>query len=708
MSLLQIILYVNQEHGRRNMKNNTQAFIKAIDRMMIDNDEYFTILRGLKDDNNQALKDKVYNDFNLENNDSHFNSLDSFKNLISNHVLSCETSYDMDVIILKNISTQLEIEYLQNKIKKEEAIFYCSFSDALTHYGIYRGNKLPSFQIVGFWNVLLQMFYVLNLMNNSNYSSRCDDNYLKMQGFDKLSRLVDSVKNINDKLNEQIDIIDGCISFKKGQEERIVSKIEDKMSRLNLFNALRFVFNIYKDDKNKNKIEETLPYKYILNILIKNISNSNHKSNNKKKVCYAIELLTSFISLYQLKEDKFAIAGLSNLNIVEHLTKQVLYSNFYPIYSLKTTTLIDYINNIIQPSIDNDSFISCFGFSLKDLVGFFWFLDKQNDDVICISNENVFKSDLKILELFSVDANIINKNYSTKSSLLKSENLFAMNPVVKYKKMYYIIGFKYFKLNFYNSLLDKIRRSIDSRINSKIGSNIDLFVEETFFKIQKKHGYQLYSGNYTPPKKENPESDLLIETESDLILIENKNKYLTHASFSGSESNIVKDFVLSYVFSQKQLLKHERNLRTYKQIIFTKDQRVVNYNDQNIVKISVSTNNWFNIMINPSSIILPIIKNLRFDVKDDGRDSDFVKANKYLDELDSIIDEFDKNNSLDMRVILNQTVFLPLELLIDKSNDDDFIKILKQLVAVKMNTDNVMNVYDYCKYLIDVKTSAIN
>ncbi|HDO7031064.1 hypothetical protein [Klebsiella pneumoniae] len=201
---------------------------------------------------------------------------------------------------------------------------------------------------------------------------------------------------------------------------------------------------------------------------------------------------------------------------------------------------------------------------------------------------------------------------------------------------------------------------------------------------------------------------MLIETERDLILIENKNKYLTHASFSGSEPNILKDFVLSYVFSQKQLLKHERNLRTFKQIIFTKDQRVVNYDGQNIVKISVSTNNWFNIMINPSAIILPIIKNLRFGVEDDESDSDFVKANKYLDELNSIIDELEKNNSLDMPVILNQTVFLPLELLIDKSNDDEFIEILKQLVAVKMNTDNVMNVYDYCKYLIGVKTSAIN
>lgn len=690
------------------MKNNTQAFIKAIDRMMIENKEYFTILRGLKNENNQALKAKVYNDFNLENKESHFNSLDLFKSLISNYILSCEISYDMDASILRNISAQLEIEYLQNKMKKEDAIFYCSFSDALTHYGIYRGSKLPSFQFVDFWNVLLKMFYVLNLMNNNNYSSRCDDNFLKMQGYDKLSRLVDAVKNINDKLNEELDIIDGCVSFKQGQEERIVRKIEGKMSRLNLFNALRFIFNIYNDNKNKHKIEITLPYKYILNILIKNISNSNHKSNNKKKICYAIELLTSFISLYQLKEDKFAVAGLSSLNVVEHLTKQVLYSNFYPIYSLKTTTLIDYINNIIQPSIDNDSFVSCFGFSLKDLVDFFRFLDKQKDDVISISNENVFKSDLKILELFSVDANIINKNYSTKSSLLKSENLFAMNPVVKYKNMYYIIGFKYFKLNFYNSLLDKIRKSIDGRINSKIGSNIDLFVEKTFFKIQKNHGYQLYSGNYTPPKKENPESDLLIKTERDLILIENKNKYLTHASFSGSEPNILKDFVLSYVFSQKQLLKHERNLRTYKQIIFTKDQRVVNYDGQNIVKISVSTNNWFNIMINPSAIILPIIRNLRFSVKDDESDSDFVKANKYLDELNSIIDEFEKNNSLDMPVILNQTVFLPLELLIDKSSDDEFIEILKQLVAVKMNTDNVMNVYDYCKYLIGVKTSAIN
>lgn len=690
------------------MKNNTQAFIKAIDRMMIENKEYFTILRGLKNENNQALKAKVYNDFNLENKESHFNSLDLFKSLISNHILSCEISYDMDASILRNISAQLEIEYLQNKMKKEDAIFYCSFSDALTHYGIYRGSKLPSFQFVDFWNVLLKMFYVLNLMNNNNYSSRCDDNFLKMQGYDKLSRLVDAVKNINDKLNEELDIIDGCVSFKQGQEERIVRKIEGKMSRLNLFNALRFIFNIYNDNKNKHKIEITLPYKYILNILIKNISNSNHKSNNKKKICYAIELLTSFISLYQLKEDKFAVAGLSSLNVVEHLTKQVLYSNFYPIYSLKTTTLIDYINNIIQPSIDNDSFVSCFGFSLKDLVDFFRFLDKQKDDVISISNENVFKSDLKILELFSVDANIINKNYSTKSSLLKSENLFAMNPVVKYKNMYYIIGFKYFKLNFYNSLLDKIRKSIDGRINSKIGSNIDLFVEKTFFKIQKNHGYQLYSGNYTPPKKENPESDLLIKTERDLILIENKNKYLTHASFSGSEPNILKDFVLSYVFSQKQLLKHERNLRTYKQIIFTKDQRVVNYDGQNIVKISVSTNNWFNIMNNPSAIILPIIRNLRFSVKDDESDSDFVKANKYLDELNSIIDEFEKNNSLDMPVILNQTVFLPLELLIDKSSDDEFIEILKQLVAVKMNTDNVMNVYDYCKYLIGVKTSAIN
>lgn len=128
-----------------------------------------------------------------------------------------------------------------------------------------------------------------------------------------------SAKLINEKLKEHIDIIDGEVVFRKNQEDAIIKKIEIKLSKLDLFEALKLIFAIYEDDKKNLRFEKTIPYKYIINILIKNISQSSHKNNDKKKCIYAVELLISFISLYQLKEHKFAIAGISGETIVRHL-----------------------------------------------------------------------------------------------------------------------------------------------------------------------------------------------------------------------------------------------------------------------------------------------------------------------------------------------------------------------------------------------------
>ena len=86
--------------------------------------------------------------------------------------------------------------------------------------------------------------------------------------------------------------------------------------------------------------------------------------------------------------------------------------------------------------------------------------------------------------------------------------------------------------------------------------------------------------------------------------------------------------------------------------------------------------------------------------------SDFSKANKYLSELNSVIDDISIDTNVDMATVLTQTVFLPLELLVDKYQDEDFLITLKKLVVVKMNTDNILNVYDYCKYLNSASTRA--
>ncbi|MBE3749078.1 hypothetical protein HJ204_24500 [Vibrio parahaemolyticus] len=138
---------------------------------------------------------------------------------------------------------------------------------------------------------------------------------------------------------------------------------------------------------------------------------------------------------------------------------------------------------------------------MHDLIGFFDLLDKQTDDIVIFDKKNVYQSELKILELFSIDAERINQNYSSLSNLKNSTNLFSMNPIIKYKDQFYVIGFKYFKMNFYNALVEKIRKGLNKEINRDVGTNVDLLVENIFKRIKNKHDYEVYSGNYKPPKK---------------------------------------------------------------------------------------------------------------------------------------------------------------------------------------------------------------
>jgi len=684
------------------MRNNTLSFINIVNTVLKENKEYFSTLKEIKINNIQKLKIKILDDLQISYEKPYFDLNKVFQNHIKIFILDRKKDFSMSTKNLANISTQIEIDYLSKKISKDKAHFYHSISSALIYYGIYSDNKIVPFNNISFWKKLINKIYLLNLMNSNQYSTCCDDNYYNHPNFNKLPRLIEAKENIEYKLNEEIDIIDSKVIFKKGQEEKIVKKIEKKLSQLHLFNFLRYIFNIYQKNKEKHNIELTIPYKYIVNILVKNISISNHKIIDNNKIKNTLILLNSFISLYQLKEDKFKAININEHSLVEHLKQQVFYTNFYPLYALKTNTLIKYIEHIIKPSIDEKSFFDKFEFTIKDLIDFFKLLDTQIDNIVTFEKNNILNNELKILELFSINAENINRNYTSISNLSNNSNLFIMNPIIKYKNKFYIIGFKYFKMNFYNTLIEKIRKSIDKNINQKIGSNVDLLVENIFTEIKDKHQYDIFSGNYTPPKKENPESDLILKLEKDIIFIENKNKYLTNHSFSGSDSNILKDLVLSFAFSQKQLFKHERNLKNHKKIKFKKDKKELIYENQNIVKISISTNNWFNIMNNiPKTLILSLIK-LRFDIKEDinnENQDDFHKANKYLNELQEVITELDNDKNFDMRIVLNQTLFLPLELIVDKSKDDNFIECLNSLVGMKMNTDNILNIYDYCQYL---------
>ena len=688
------------------MENHTKDFINLIEKVLDENSEYFKELNNIKQVDKKELIINIFennklnlNDYKDDNGEIHYLILEKpFEVHIKEFILSFEDCFSINVEILKDISKQIEIDYLLKKISKEKAKFYYSISNALIYYGIYKKGTIVPFQNIKFWKELIKKLYSLNLLQEHYLNICCEENNCNNPDFNFIERLLNDKSNIEKQLKEELEIIDGVVVFKKDQENRIIKKIEKKLTQCNLFYFIKFVFDLYKENKINHHIEYTIPYKYIINILIKDISKSKHKQMDVNKVVNIKNLLSSFINLYQLKENKFEMMNINSTKLVTHLRNQVLYANFYPIYELKTDVLIQYINNIVKPSIKDNKelFLEKFGFTIENLIDFFIFIDQKNDNILTLEKNNIFDYDLKILEFYSIDASLVNSNYSTIDNLKKISNLFAMNPILKYKNKYFIIGFKYFKMNFYNSLVEKIRQTIDKEINKKIGKNVDIFLESIFEEIKDKHKYEIFSGNYTPPKKDNPESDLALKLEKDIIFFENKNKYLTAQSFFGSDVEILKDLTLSFVFSQKQLFKHEINIKKYKKLVFDNKKELI-YNNENIIKISVSTNNWFNIMNNTTKNKLMEIVKLRFiteNIKDN-----FSDANKCLNDLQNILKEISQNKDFNMSISLNQTLFLPLELILDKYKDDNFIEILKTLVGAIMNTDNILHIYDYLQYI---------
>lgn len=686
------------------MKNHTKDFINLIEKVLDENNEYFKELNNIKQVDKKELIIKIFennklnlNDYKDANGEIPYLILEKpFEVHIKEFILSFKDCFSINVEILKDISKQIEIDYLLKKICKEKAKFYYSISNALIYYGIYKNGTIVPFQNIIFWKELIKKLYSLNLLQEDYLNICCEENNSNNPDFNFIERLLNDKSNIEKQLKEKLEIIDSIVVFKKGQEKRIVEKIEKKLIQFNLFYFLKFIFKLYDKNKQINNIEYTMPYKYIINILIKNISKSKHKNKDIKKIINIKNLLSSFIGLYQLKEDKFALINISPIRLLKHLNNQVLYSNFYPIYELKTSILIEYMKNIVKPSIDENLFLEEFGFTLENLIDFFIFIDHHNDDIIKIEKNNQLSFNLKILEFYSIDSNIVNTNYSSLNSLEQTTNLFAMNPIIKHKNVYLIVGFKYFKMNFYNSLVEKIRQKIDKNINSKIGINAENLLINIFERIKNKHNYEIFSGKYTQPKKENLESDLTIKLEKDIIFFESKNKYLTAKAFNGSDSDILKDLALSFIHSQLQLFRHEKNIKKYKKIVFH-DKKELKYNNENIVKISISTNNWFNIMNNLTKTMLLKMINLRFNLKEEK--SDFAKANEYLDKLQKIIVELSKDKDFNIEVSLNQTLFLPLELIVEKYKDDNFIDILKTLVQTSMNTDNILHIYDYIQYI---------
>ena len=669
-------------------RNNTKYFITLVDEVLVAENNYFKALENAKQTKGYPyIQKKILDDCNVP---YHANTHNDNNKLFSEHIkefiLSHEDIFTMNTNILFDITKQIHIDYLLNIEKPKKAHIYYSLAETVRHYGIHRKDKVVSFANKSFWVELIKKLYLLNLTNPNGFYSNLDDDFR----LDKsVPNLVNSIKYFKDDKNINLDCIDSKIIFHKKQEDKILSIIEKKLKQIDIFEFIDFTLI-------QNRNNRTIPFNYIVNIALKNIQYSNFKKNNKKTFTTILNDFIHFLNLYQLQQTSmYDGIFIDEKNIEARLKKQILHSNLYTLnYPLKAITVINYINNLLGTSILNKTFEEKFNYTKKELIVFLLQTEKyENQNQIIEVDLKLFEHLEHIIKFFSIDSKNINVNYLTPLNNVESKNLFVHNPIIKHKDKYYIIGFKYFKMYFYGALVEKIRLQIDKNINTKIGNNIDDYVEHIF----KKNDFDIYTGEYKLSKKERYECDLVVKLEDKIIFIENKNKALTKNSFAGSSIHILQDFIRAFATSQFQLFRHEKNLIDNKQLVFT-NGKILHYNDEKIIKISLSPNNWYSLMNNVPKSMLLALMHLRFTFKSNATAKDIVefeRTNKDLEKLTDIIMKLDKG--YDLESILHNSLFIPLELISENDTDKNFMYYVLGLLSMKYDAHNIYDGYNQSK-----------
>jgi biotin operon repressor len=142
-------------------------------------------------------------------------------------------------------------------------------------------------------------------------------------------------------------------------------------------------------------------------------------------------------------------------------------------------------------------------------------------------------------------------------------------------------------IGFYEAIATGARVAF-GKADEKIGSAMEGMIAAAF-KLRNIHP-SVTSGKYRVGS-DTHECDLVIESESVLILIELKKKSLTAASYAGNTVTALLDLCLSALHAQLQLGKHELRFREHGKIEFL-DGTVVEWRDRRIERISVSLLDW--------------------------------------------------------------------------------------------------------------------
>lgn len=340
--------------------------------------------------------------------------------------------------------------------------------------------------------------------------------------------------------------------------------------------------------------DPAIPYNYLLNLGIKNISEigspeyANHEYFNEildiaKTICFAIFSVES----YSFWEKIY----LGDKSPIEYIRDIILHESVFNLHQSSTRFIVPFISFICKNVNDriDDKLLK---FRLPE---YEWIVrtliyrsSKDGFSIVPIKslkNKRVRDTSIKyIIDHLSMPVSDFNIGFSSPADY--DHVNFWNYPIAMIDEEHILLFPQTIAARgWYEGLLNMLRQN-DKNIDGKVG----YIMEDYLCSICNKHNIKCVSGEYTLNNKDKGECDGLIESSSKIALIEMKKRSLIRDSRSGIDYQIINNLV-DVVKSQAQSFKTSYGLMYESPLkIFLKDKSVidVSLNGRKIERITIT------------------------------------------------------------------------------------------------------------------------
>lgn len=299
---------------------------------------------------------------------------------------------------------------------------------------------------------------------------------------------------------------------------------------------------------------QMIPYNYMLNVGLKNLSNSGKQScqnsnyyNNTvelfKKTCFAVMEVQS----YSIWEDIFH----KDKSPLDYLRDLIYRESVFDLHQSSMNFVVKFIVYISKEGCEYDTKLpfplSHFSKIINYIVHFF---DRHKFVVISKSQLKLKKMPIReIIEVLNFCSQPIAKFNENFCSPTDYDNVnFWFYPIAKIDDDKWMLLPKTIASRcLYEAFLNWIRVK-DNSIDQKVGTYMESFLRYQF----NMHNIKMQSGDYEMNDKSKGECDGLIESPKAILLLEMKKKPLVRASRKGDKTYILIDIADSLLASQVQ------------------------------------------------------------------------------------------------------------------------------------------------------------